>query len=155
MSFASAAGMDATAVLRDLAVAPGYDEMARQHRAVRLEVVELRGMIDSCCATQRTDAYLSMLAVLVGRLRERLATHFELEQADHLERLARNRPDLVGEIERFQCEHSAFLTQATQLSELLRAPAAPPDTVARTMRWLDELRLHETAEEQFVASLKG
>jgi hypothetical protein len=147
--------MDATAVDRGLAVAPGYDEMARQHRAVRLEVVELRAMIDSCCATQRTDAYLSMLAVLVGRLRERLATHFELEQADHLDRLARNRPELAADIQRFQREHGDFLAQASRLSELLRAPAAPPDTVARTMRWLDELRLHETAEEQFVASLKA
>ncbi|MDX2169622.1 MAG: hemerythrin domain-containing protein [Deltaproteobacteria bacterium] len=147
--------MVASAVGRDLAVAPGYDEMARQHRAVRLEVVELRGMIDSCCATQRTDAYMSMLAVLVGRLRERLATHFELEQADHLERLARNRPELAADIERFQQEHAAFLTQASQLSELLRTAAAPPDTVARTMRWLDDLRRHESAEEQFVESLRA
>lgn len=146
--------MDATAADRHLAVAPGYDEMARQHRAVRLEVVELRGMIDSCCATQRTDAYLSMLAVLVGRLRERLAMHFELEQADHLERLARNRPELAADIQRFQREHREFLSQAAMLADLLRAPAAPPDTVARTMRWLDDLRLHESAEEQFVASLR-
>jgi hypothetical protein len=147
--------MDATAIERDLAVAPGYDEMARQHRAVRLEVVELRGMIDSCCATQRTDAYRSMLAVLVGRLRERLATHFEIEQADHLDRLARNRPELAADIQRFQQEHGAFLARASQLSELLRAPAAPPDTVAKTMHWLEDLRRHETAEEQFVADLRA
>ena len=46
----------------------GMEDMARQHRAVRIEVNELRGMIDSCRATQRTDGYRHMLAVLVGRL---------------------------------------------------------------------------------------
>jgi len=133
-------------------VSAGYEEMARQHRAVRVEMVELRGMIDSCRATQRTDGYRSMLAVLVGRLRERLALHFEREQDDHLARLLRTRPEAAPDVQRFCHEHTELLAQAHRLAEQLRAPAAAPDTVARTMEWLEALRQHESAEEQFVGS---
>ncbi|MEO8601887.1 MAG: hemerythrin domain-containing protein [bacterium] len=135
-------------------VSAGYEDMARQHRAVRLEVVELRGMIDSCSAPQRTDSYRNMLAVLVGRLRQRLATHFELEQDNHLERLRRLRPECAPELDRFEREHGKFVAEASQLAELLRAPIAPPDTVGRTMQWLDALRQHENAEELFVGNAR-
>lgn len=110
------------------------DDMARQHRAVRIEVSELRGMIDSCRATQRTDGYRHMLAVLVGRLRERLVQHFDLEE----EREA----DAAG-----AAEHALLLDEAGRLAALLRSPVAPPDVVAKTMQWLDALRRHEQAED--------
>jgi hypothetical protein len=128
----------------------GLDEMARQHRAVRLEVIELRGMIDSCRATQRTDGYRHMLAVLVGRLRERLALHFEIEQ----ERVYAARlltPGTADEIAAFAAEHDRLVRVAGQLADLLRATNAPPDVVAKTMQWLDDLGRHEQAEDEFLA----
>ncbi|MBX3024373.1 hemerythrin domain-containing protein [bacterium] len=112
--------------------------MARQHRAVRIEVSELRGMIDSCRATQRTDGYRHMLAVLVGRLRERLLHHFEAEES---------RAPLAG----LAVEHGALLEEGGRLALLLRSPTAPPDVVARTMRWLDALRRHEQGEDGSLA----
>lgn len=127
------------AIAETVVAAPlDIDDMARQHRAVRIEVSELRGMIDSCRATQRSDGYRHMLAVLVGRLRERLVHHFEVEQ----ER------EPIG---RFVAEHAALLAEGGRLGALLRAPNAPPDVVAKTMHWLDALRQHEQAEDALLA----
>lgn len=132
----------------------GYDDMARQHRAVRLEVSELRGMIDSCRATQRTDGYRHMLSVLVGRLRERLVLHFEIEQdGAQAARLRASQPECAAELDRFSAEHAALLAEASRLALLLRSPSAPPDVVGKTMLWLDALRQHEQAEDQFLARL--
>lgn len=131
----------------------GHDDMARQHRAVRIEVSELRAMIDSCRATQRTDGYRHMLAVLVGRLRERLVLHFELEEESaQVARLRAARPIAADDLERFAAEHATLLAEAAQLATQLRTPNAPPNVVARTMQWLDALRRHEQAEDQFLAS---
>jgi hypothetical protein len=136
------------------ATPPGFDDMARQHRAVRSEVVELRGMIDSCRATQRTDGYRHMLAVLVTRLRERLVMHFESEQESvYVARLLVAYPNTAEDIARFEAEHGALLADSAQLAILLRSPNAPPDVVARTMRWLDDLRQHEHAEDLFLAGV--
>jgi hypothetical protein len=132
----------------------GFHEMARQHRAVRSEVAELRGMIDSCRATQRTDGYRHMLAVLVTRLRERLVLHFESEQESvYIARLLIAHPDTAGDIARFAGAHDALLADSAHLAMLLRSPNAPPDVVAKTMRWLDELRQHERSEELFLAAI--
>jgi hypothetical protein len=127
----------------EMAVAPpaappqgGVEDLARQHRAVRVEVSELRGMIGSCRATQRTDGYRHMLAVLVARLRERLVLHFELEQ----KRLA---------LPLFADQHAALLDDADRLATLLRSPNAPPDVVAKTMKWLDALAEHEHHEDEY------
>ena len=114
----------------------GAEDLARQHRAVRVEVSELRGMIGSCRATQRTDGYRHMLAVLVTRLRERLVLHFEIEQ----ERLY---------VPVFADQHEALLGDAARLAVLLRSPNAPPDVVAKTMKWLDDLVAHEHAEDAY------
>jgi hypothetical protein len=114
------------------------DDVRRQHRAVRIELNELRGMIDSCRATQRTDGYRHMLGVLVGRLRDRLVHHFAVEQAG----------DPFGAV----ADHDALLAEGERLTVLLRAPAAPPDVVARTMRWIDALRQHEQAEDSALGS---
>ena len=131
----------------------GVDDMARQHRAVRSEVSELRGMIDSCRATQRTDGYRRMLAVLVARLRERLVLHFESErESADVARLVVVRPETAEDIARFAADHEALLTAASRLAELLRTPNAPPDVVAKTMQWLDDLRQHEEAEDLFLAT---
>jgi hypothetical protein len=126
-------------VIAEPLVAPPVEleDMARQHRAVRIEVSELRGMIDSCRATQRTDGYRHMLAVLVGRLRERLAHHFQVEQ---------ERED----VPEARAEHAALLAEGGRLAGLLRSPNAPPDVVAKTMQWLDALRQHEQAEDAFL-----
>lgn len=105
---------------------------------MRVEVTELRGMIGSCRATQRTDGYRLMLAVLVARLRERLALHFEMEQ----ERLF---------VPLFTAEHETLLGDADRLAGLLRSPNAPPDVVAKTMKWLDDLVAHEHAEDAYLA----
>ena len=132
----------------------GFDDMARQHRAVRSEVVELRGMIDSCRATQRTDGYRHMLAVLVTRLRERLVLHFESEQESvYVARLLVAHPGTASDIARFAGEHDALLADSAQLAMLLRSPNAPPDVVARTMRWLDDLRQHEHSEDAFLGAI--
>jgi len=132
----------------------GFDDMARQHRAVRIEVSELRAMIDSCRATQRTDGYRNMLAVLVGRLRERLLLHFELEQEGvYVARLLAGHPETAEDITRFASEHETLLAAASRLAALLREPNSPPDVVAKTMQWLDDLRQHEQAEDLFLASV--
>ncbi len=135
-------------------VGMGADDMARQHRAVRIEVGELRAMIDSLRPTQRTDGYRNMLAVLVSRLRERLVLHFELEQEGaYVARLGAARPDTADDLARFAADHEALLAVASRLAALLRAPNAPPDVVAKTMQWLDDLRLHEQAEDEFLTSV--
>jgi len=132
----------------------GFDDMARQHRAVRIEVSELRAMIDSCRATQRTDGYRNMLAVLVGRLRERLLLHFELEQEGvYVARLLAGHPETAEDITRFASEHETLLAAASRLAALLREPNSPPDVGAKTMQWLDDLRQHEQAEDLFLASV--
>ena len=132
----------------------GHDDMARQHRAVRIEVSELRAMIDSCRATQRTDAYRHMLAVLVGRLRERLILHFEIEEEGaHVAHLRAARPALARDLDRFAGEHAALLAEGASLAIQLRTPNAPPNAEARTMQWLDALRHHEEGEAQFLAAL--
>ena len=132
---------------------PGFSEMARQHQAVRLEVVELRGMIDSCRATQRTDGYRAMLAVLVCRLRERLTTHFELEEEHVLVgRLGAGDPAAADALAGFARQHAALLDEGARLGELLRAATPPPKVVAKTMQWLDDLRAHEQAEDDFLAA---
>ena len=132
----------------------GYDDMARQHRAVRLEVSELRGMIDSCRATQRTDGYRHMLSVLVGRLRERLVLHFEIEQdGAQAAHLRASHAECAADLDRFSAEHPALLAEASRLALLLRSPGAPPDVVGKTMLWLDALRQHEQAEDQLLARL--
>lgn len=129
----------------------GYDDMARQHRAVRIEVSELRGMIDSCRATQRTDGYRHMLSVLVGRLRERLALHFEIEQEGaQVAHLRAAHPGCAADLDRFAAEHQVLLAEAGRLAMLLRGPGAPPDVVGKTMLWLEALRQHEQAEDQFL-----
>lgn len=131
-----------------------HDDMARQHRAVRIEVSELPAMIDSCRATQRTDGYRQMLAVLVGRLRERLVLHFELEEESaYVAGLRAARPDASADLDRFAGEHATLLADAALLATQLRTPNAPPNTVARTMEWLETLRQHEQAEDQFLASV--
>ena len=94
-------------------------------------------MIGSCRATQRTDGYRHMLAVLVGRLRDRLVHHFELEQ----ERMFV--PVLAD-------QHEALLDDAGRLAVLLRSQNAPPDVVAKTMKWLDDLIAHEHAEDAYL-----
>jgi hypothetical protein len=135
-------------------IGAGHDDMARQHRAVRIEVSELRAMIDSRRATQRTDAYRHMLAVLVGRLRERLILHFELEEEGaRVARLRAAHPALAADLERFATAHAALLADAAHLAMQLRTPTAPPDVVARTMDWLDALLRHEQGEDQFLATL--
>lgn len=122
-------------VAEPLAAPPlDVDDMARQHRAVRIEVSELRGMIDSRRATQRTDGYRLMLAVLVGRLRERLVQHFELEDERD------GGADLAA-------VHALLLDEGGRLAALLRSPTAPPDVVAKTIHWLDALRRHEQDED--------
>ncbi|MFN8644578.1 MAG: hemerythrin domain-containing protein [Candidatus Binatia bacterium] len=133
----------------------GADDLTRQHRTVRIEVSELRAMIDSCRATQRTDGYRQMLAVLVCRLRERLVLHFELEQdGAHAARIRASFPAAAGDLARFADEHDRLLSEAAALAMQLRTPDAPPDVEARTMRWLDALRQHEQAEELFLAQLE-
>ena len=141
--------------MTDQAVATGLgvDDVARQHRAVRIEVSELRGMIDSCRATQRTDGYRHMLAVLVTRLRERLLLHFESEQeSGHVASLLVARPGVAEDLARFAGEHDALLADGGRLATLLRSPNAPPDVVAKTMQWLDDLRAPEQAEDVFLAT---
>jgi len=126
------------------------DDLARQHRAVRIELSELRAMIDSRRATQRTDGYRHMLAVLVGRLRERLVLHFELEeQGAHV---AGPPADRTADVARFAADHAALLAEAARLALQLRTPHAPPDVVARTLRWLDAVRQHEQAEDELLAA---
>lgn len=119
-----------------------HDELARQHRALRLEVGELRAMIDSRRATQRTDGYRRMIGVLVARLRERLAVHFDLEQEG-----APFAALGAGDRQRFTGAHAALLAEGGCLAELLRGTAPPPAAVGRTLRWLDDVRRHDGEED--------
>ena len=131
-----------------------HDDVARQHRAVRIEVSELRAMIGSCRATQRTDGYRHMLAVLVGRLRERLVLHFEIEEEGaYVAHLRASRPDAAADLDRFAGEHATLLAEAGHLALQLRTPNAPPDAEAKTLRWLDALHGHEQGEDEFLARL--
>lgn len=140
------------AVDRIVPISLGYDDMARQHRAVRIEASELRGMIDSRRATQRTDGYRQMLSVLLGRLRERLALHFEIEQEGAQgAHLRATHPEHAAALDRFAAEHAGLLAEAGRLALLLRSPSAPPGVVGKTMQWLDALRQHEQAEDQLLA----
>jgi len=126
--------------------------MARQPRAVRLEMVELRGMIDSCPATQRSDGFRATLSVLVARLRDRLTVHFELEEERvRSERLGAGVPLIADALERVAGGHAALVAEGPRLTALLRAAAAPPNVVAKTMQWIDELRAHEQGEDAFLA----
>jgi hypothetical protein len=130
----------------------GFDDMARQHRAVRIEVSELRAMIDSCRATQRTDGYRNMLAVLVGRLRERLSLHFELEQEGaYVARLRAARPDTAEDIARFAREHDPCLPPRAASPRYANRTARPTSSPRRAVARHD-LRQHEQAEDVFLAS---
>jgi hypothetical protein len=125
-------------------------DLRRQHRALRLEISELRAMIDSRRATQRTDGYRHMLAVLVGRLRERLVLHFELEEQEA--QVAGPPAARAAAVAHFAAEHAALLAEAARIALQLRTPNAPPDVVAKTLLWLDAVCLHEQAEDELLAA---
>jgi hypothetical protein len=129
----------------------GHGDIARQHHALQVETGELRAMIESLPATQRTDRYRSMLAVLVGRLGERLKTHFEIEaDSGYIAQVGAAFPELSDDVGRLQAEHGALLCDGARLADVLRAPAAPPDAVARILRWLDLLCRHELREHDLI-----
>lgn len=125
-------------------------DLSRQHHALRVEIAELRGMIDSRLAPQRNDRYHAMLAVLVGRLGDRLKAHFEAEECDGFLAALAADPLLADEAERLCAAHATMLGDAHRLSDVLRAPDAPPDAVARVLRWLDALQRHEADEHEVV-----
>jgi hypothetical protein len=125
-------------------------DLSRQHHALRVEIAELRGMIDSRLAPQRNDRYHAMLAVLVGRLGDRLRSHFEAEECDgYLAALAAD-PALADDLDRLCAAHATLVGDALHLSDVLRAPDAPPDAVARVLRWLDLVQRHEADEHDVV-----
>ena len=130
----------------------GFDDMARQHRAVRIEVSELRAMIDSSRPTQRTDGYRRMLAVLVSRLRERLVLHFELEQeGTYVARVRAARPEhRRGHRPLRHRARGPARRREPPRGAAARRPTRRPDVVAKTMQWLDDLRQHEQAEDLFL-----
>jgi Hemerythrin HHE cation binding domain len=131
--------------------AAAHADIARQHHALDVEVGELRTLIDSCPAPQRTERYRLMLSVLVGRLAERLKTHFQVEAEEgYLFDITAARPDLGEVVGRLHAQHAAMIRDATTLAELLRAPLAPPDAVSRMLRWLDTLCRHELDEHELV-----
>jgi hypothetical protein len=143
--------MESLAPLRVPASSVAHGDIARQHHALQVEVGELRAMIDSLPATQRTDRYCFMLAVLVCRLGERLKTHFEHEaESGYLATADALAPEQSSEASRLHAEHAELVCDAARLADALRAPAAPPDAVARILRWLDVLRHHERAEHDLV-----
>lgn len=131
--------------------AVAHADIARQHHALDVEIGELRALIDSCPPPQRTERYRVMLAVLVGRLAERLKMHFEVEgEEGYLVDIIAACPELAEVVGRLHAQHAAMVRDATTLAELLRAPLAPPDAVSRMLRWLDVLRRHELDEHELV-----
>jgi hypothetical protein len=143
--------MDSLAPLRVPVPSAGHADIARQHHTLQVEIGELRAMIDSLPATRRTERYRSMLAVLVGRLGERLKTHFEIEEdSGYVERVGAACPELADDVGRLHAEHVELVSDAARLADVLRAPAAPPDAVARILRWLDLLLRHELVEHDLV-----
>lgn len=128
-----------------------HSDIARQHHALQVEIGELRGLIDSCPAPQRTERYRLMLAVLVGRLAERLKMHFAVEdERGYLVDVTSAYPELGGVVGRLHEQHAVLVREATTLAELLRIPIAPPDAAARILRWLDILHRHELDEHDLV-----
>jgi hypothetical protein len=131
--------------------AAAHADIARQHHALDVEIGELRALIDSCPAPQRAERYRLMLAVLIGRLAERLKTHFEVEGEDgYLVDIIAAAPELAGVVGQLHAQHAAMMRDATTLAELLRTPLAPPDAVSRMLRWLEVLRRHELDEHELV-----
>jgi hypothetical protein len=122
-------------------------DIARQHRALRLEICELRGVIDSCPVTRRTGSHCRLLAVLVSRLGERLDTHFSLEEDAYSHSVtAAGCVAVYSDVAGLRTAHAALLAEAHRLAEILRTPIPPPDVSAQVLRWLDTLRGRDVIE---------
>ena len=127
-----------------------HNEIVAEHEALRTHVAELRTLITTAPSEATGADFPHRLAEATARLRERLGTHFALEErGGYLDGVTAVRPGLQTTVDKLNRQHADLLGEADRLTASLRNPGpVPPDAAGQVAHLLDHLTAHEIEENE-------
>ena len=126
------------------------NEIIAEHEALRTHVAELRTLITAAPGEAARDDFARRLADATARLRDRLGSHFTLEErGGYLDGVTAVRPGLLATVDKLKRQHADLLDEADRLTASLCNPASrPADAAGQVAHLLDHLTAHEIEENE-------
>lgn len=129
-------------------------EITRQHEELKREVARLHERASNPPAGTSDDRWREVAMEEVGKLRDCLKKHFELEELDgYLEPVTEKRPTLTRNVHQLRAQHQEILNELDRVEAACRNKAAIADTTVIVFNTLELLRKHEAAESSLVQAV--